>query len=109
MKCYRRRRRYNRLSSLAGSDDEDDQNQKIAMLGGQNQSQVKYYMKNIVLPKLHQKKMTSITLLKRVRDAYVEVMHSLAENVVQLNNGSSYLLLKKPPSATSKVVRSSRK
>lgn len=64
MKCYRRRRRYNRLSSLAGSDDEDDQNQKIAMLGGQNQSQVKYYMKNIVLPKLHQKKMTSITLLK---------------------------------------------
>lgn len=109
MKCYRRRRRYNRLSSLAISDDEDDQNQKIEMLGDQNQSQVKYYMRNIVLPKLHQRKMTSITLLKRVRDAYVEGMHSLAENVVQLNDGSSYLLLKKPPSATSKVVRSSRK
>lgn len=108
MQCYRRRR-YNRLSSSESSDDEEDRNQKIAVLGGQTQSHVKYCMKNIVLPKLHQKIVTSITLVKKFRDAYVEVMHSLAENVVQLSNGNSYLLFKKPPIASSKVVTRSRK
>ncbi|PRQ15986.1 hypothetical protein RchiOBHm_Chr7g0179341 [Rosa chinensis] len=110
MECFRRRSRYNRLSSLEGSDDEEDQDQKIAVLGGdQTHSHVKYYMKNVMLTKLHQKIVTSFTLLKKLRDAYVEVMHSLAENVMQLNNGNSYLLIKKPPRASSKVVTSLRK
>lgn len=110
MECYSYRRRrsssssrgypYSRIDNFVTDDDEEEENEKIAVVLGQRQSSDLNFKntkrRGIPLPKLQRAIMSSIVLLKRYRDSYVGVMHSLAEHVVQLNNGNSYFFKKLP-------------
>ncbi|KAM1129662.1 hypothetical protein ACFX13_040137 [Malus domestica] len=84
---------YRRLDNFVTAYDEEEDNEKSAVVLRQRQiSDLNFkYTKRRGISKLPQKIMSSIVLLKRCRDAYVEVMLSFAEHVVQLNGGNSYL------------------
>ncbi|KAM1786780.1 hypothetical protein ACFX15_038799 [Malus domestica] len=84
---------YRRLDNFVTAYDEEEDNEKSEVVLRQRQiSDLNFkYTKRRGISKLPQKIMSSIVLLKRCRDAYVEVMLSFAEHVVQLNGGNSYL------------------
>ncbi|KAK7271214.1 hypothetical protein RJT34_26927 [Clitoria ternatea] len=79
MKKYKRRATYHKLKS--GTEVSDAENVGILI-----SSNVK--MLDVIIPKVQPKiRLLSLSLLKRVRDAYVQGMLSLAEHVAHLNNG----------------------
>ncbi|KAH7528700.1 hypothetical protein FEM48_Zijuj05G0099900 [Ziziphus jujuba var. spinosa] len=80
-----KRRKYDRLeSSFEAADEENDEN--MSMLG---ESYDRKLMKNIgLVPHLKPKMMSSIMYVRRLRDAYTEVMHRFAEHFIHLNNGN---------------------
>lgn len=86
-KKYRRKGAYHKLDSSTEVSDSVEMN--VGML----RPKVKMVE---VIPKLHQPKISSlsINIWKRLRDAYVKHMLSLAEHVAHLNNGEVCFLKK---------------
>ncbi|POO01913.1 hypothetical protein TorRG33x02_022050 [Trema orientale] len=86
MKLYGRRRQYRRLRSV-GLSEENERN-PISKAGR------KRFRKFKVSPKLRIKLSSSMAILKRFRDAYVEMMLCFAGRLMQLNNGNFHLFKK---------------
>ncbi|KAF3438604.1 hypothetical protein FNV43_RR21367 [Rhamnella rubrinervis] len=89
MERYWRRRKYHRLRSGVANKD----NAKISVT---ERSHRPKFWKIKVTPKLRLLKngSSAIMLLKRLRDAYVEMMFCFAGRVVQLNTGNVHLVKK---------------
>lgn len=80
-----KKRKYDTLDRrpLETTEDDDEGNEKI--------SAGKLRRSRVLVPKHQAKMLWPIMHLKRLRNAYEQVMHRFAQYFIQLNNGNTFL------------------